>query len=216
MKNKIISKGLVIGSIILLISTTPLLVATRINENTQPSTLNDFGNNSLGTIRIVHIPLYMQWFKFHGIHFEYFPPKDNLGFDYYFCEIDGEVLMNFSLTVEHRINEIGKFFSDRFTWINALWIGDADVDYFRIEHKQPCVSLAFETYYVNMTEEDQIVPLLITNHKNVTLQFWLGGMPAVTTSKFIHTIMELLPGLPLNFLKSEGGHIEITIHPVQC
>ena len=216
MKNKLISKGLVIGTIILLMSTTPLIIATSVNENTQPSTVNDFGNNSLGKIRIIHVPLYIKFLKNRGIDsYVYYPPDDNPGYDYYFCEVDGKVLMNFSLTVEHRLNKLGPFFFDRVTWINDLWIGTS-TDYFRIEHKQPCVNESWETYYVNMTEENQIEPL-VTNGQDVTLQFFLYGMPVITTSDGVHTLMELLmPFLKSNFLESEGGKIPITIHPIQC
>ena len=211
-----VAKKIFVGSIILLLITTPIHVIAGVNENTHPSTLNSFGNNSLGKITIVHLPLYIQYFKFHGINnFDYDPPEDNPGYNYRFCEVDGKVLMNFSLTVEHRLNIVMPFFLVRYTWINDLWIGKG-VDYFRIENKRLCVSEAPEIYYVNMTEEDQIVPLE-TNGENVTLQFYLYGMPVVTTSVGVHTLMELImPGLKLNFLEDEGGHIPITIIPVQC
>jgi len=218
MKNKLISKGLVLVTIILLMSTTPLLVANKVNENIHPVALKDFGNNSLGTVTLMHYALYYRYLKFHGlVVIDYEPPEDNPNYDYYFCEIDGKVRMNFSLTVIHRLNAVVPFLFDRYTWINDLWIGKGPVDYFRIQPPELCYSEAFVTYYVNLTEDAQIVDL-ITNGENVTIQFWLYGMPAVTNSGSIHNIMEIiLPGIKQDLLKPVGGSpIEINIIPVQC
>jgi len=214
-KNMKIRKRLFVGSIILLLITTPILVIAGVNENTHPSSLNISTNNSLGTLTVVHLPLYYQWFKYHGINVEYSPPDDNPGYDYYFCEVDGVVWMNFSLTVKHRLNPVKPFFADRYTWINSLYLNDGYTDYFSFEGKELCENVSFETYYINLTEDDQIQPLE-TNGENVTLTFWLFGMPAVTNSPAVHTLMDLLPCYPINFLKDEGGSIPITIHPIQC
>jgi len=211
-----ILKKLFVGSIILLMLTTPLLVTAGVNEKTNVSSLNVYDGNSLGKITVAHIPLYIGWFKNHGVRVRYEGPPDNPGYDYYFTEVAGEVYMNFSLTVEHRLDDINMFFADRYTWINNLWIsgGSPRRDYFSIENKTLCDNISFETYYINITEEEQLEPLK-TNGESVYLEFWLFGMPAATNSPGIHILMELLPGLPLNFLESEGGKVPITIHPVQ-
>lgn len=206
-------KKLFICCIVLLILTTPPIFAKLVNENKHlsplKSPLNDFGNNSLGKIRAIHYPMYYKYSKFHGMTVEYFPPVDNPGYDYYFCEVDDKVLMNFSLTIEHRLNEMVPFFFTRYTGIE-LWIGGHEYDYFRIENKTLCDSEGFITYYVNLSEEDHIVPLE-TNGENVTLQFWLFVKPVVSNFKFIHLIMEIIPDLGVRI-----GPITINIYPVQC
>jgi hypothetical protein len=206
-----------VGSLLLLMSATPLLVATDVKENTNESPIDYFGDNSLGKITVVHVPLTYQWFKNHGFgSVTYTPPDGNPGYNYDFCEVDGKISnMSFTLTVEHRLNKVGTFHANRHTWINDLWIGKGTVDYFRIENMTLCYDEAFITYDVPLPENKQIVDLE-TNGEDVTLAFWLFGMPAVGDSKILWKILEIFPCYPINFLESVGGKIDITIHPIQC
>lgn len=208
---------ILVGSIILLMLTTPLLVSAGVNENKSSSSLNISGDNSIGKLVIVHMPLYRKFLTLHGIgvSWEYIPPQDNPGYDYYFCEVDGEVRMNFSLEVEHRLNVVSPFFTSRYTWINDLWVGKGSVDYFRVEPKEKCEEEFFINYYVNLTEDQQFIPLE-TNGQNTTIEIWLFFMAAPTDIDAVHTFFELLPNMKYNAFENHGGKISINIHPMQC
>ena len=207
MKKKIIKKKLVIISIILLLSTTPLLVATSVNENIQPSNLAGYGENSLGQLYVEHNPYLKIIVK------DYDKPDNNTFFEYWFDEVDGYIVnMNFSLTIEHWKNELVNF-SNRFTWINDLWIAfENGTNIFRVEDIHPCNFESHETYYINISSNQ--LEDVYTGGQDITLIYYLSVMPAWTNSNLIRKIMDwLFPRQ--DGLKPIGGSPQpLTIHPV--
>jgi hypothetical protein len=200
----------------LLLLITPIIAQADINENKNPLNKGDCDLNSLGNLTVVHIPMWIGYLQNHGIGqaSEYNPPDDNPLYDYYFCEINGKVYMNFTLSVKHRLNDANGFFiSDRYTWINKIWIsGDPDgTDYFAKVHKQECTDVAWEEYCIELTEGEQIEPLE-TNGEEKTIKLWIDIVPAITHNELLHNFMLFLPAFPLRL----AGPIDLTIHPVQC
>jgi len=207
-----ISKKIFVSSIVLLLTITPLLATAREIEKTNLSSINTTRVNSLGNVTIEHIPLYLYPFTKGGMDVTYDPPPD--GFEYWFPEVNGEVLMNFSLKIRHRLPDFGSgsYLAVRYTWINNLIISGEGFEYL-IEDKKICKDNTFVTYYLNMTDKP-----LETNGEDVTLDFYLFGGIAITNSSIIHELMWNGPFfkwiIPKNFLNP--GTLDptpITIHP---
>jgi hypothetical protein len=216
-----VAKKIFIGSLILLLATTPLIATAGINESKQSLSMND-ETGFLGTVTIRHQPMLVAESKGMEV-VSYEPPEDNPNFIYNFTELEnGSVRLNFTVTIKHFLNKPGMpYFASwlfpnnfRFTWVKYFWIHEPGKPYdiYTIENQKPCTSTNVETYNIPATGK-----YLETNGENVTLHFWLWGYPGVTPIRFIYTIISLRPGGGENFLSpycDPLNYIEITIHPV--
>ncbi len=193
-----ILKRLFVGSIVLVLLTTPLLVIAGVNEKIDISNASVYDNNSLGSIEVVHQPFLFRTFSYRGIRVDYTPPAGNPNYDYYFPEENGEVLMNFTLEVKHRLNNVPMpYFASwiwpdefRFTWINLLYISGEGTDYFGFENMTACKEYSFENYTVVIPEEEQSEPL-VTNGEQKVLYFYLYVEAAATPIRIIQVLTGL-------------------------
>ena len=196
MKKKIISKRLVISSIILLLITAPILTSAELNKNTHPSSLNICDNNCLGTAKVDHQPGLYGILKYRGAIVNYYPPDDNPNYDYYFPEDEnGNVIMNFTLHVQHRLNDVMVYWGEniwptehRWTMID-IWVSYNGTDYISNETKTVCV-------HYNEFKEYNITPIaelpLHTNGTTLKCLLWITAYPLYTPVPFIQNICKVL------------------------
>lgn len=177
-----INKKLIIGSVILILITTPLLAAGQIQNDDKPNQLNSAYNNSLGKFTIQHQPFFPSpgLIGLKGMEIiDYIPPEDYI---YEFPEDEnGTVWMNFTLTIEHWINDIifypsSWIFGENFrhTWVKNLYINYEEYDY--ISHE--------EYIDVNKTKDIRYVKVkalegLITNGENKTVDWYQFGLAGI-------------------------------------
>jgi len=195
MKNKLISKRLVISSIILLLLTAPILTSAELNKNTQPTSLNIYANNSLGTVTVDHQPGLFGIIRNKGAIVKYEPPDDNPNYDYYFPEDEnGTVIMNFTLHVKHRLNDIGVYWGEllwptehRWTLIK-IWVSAPNgSDVISNETKTVCINKSiFEEYDIT------VIASLDTNGNTTKCKLWMTAWPLYTPYPFIHNICKVL------------------------
>jgi hypothetical protein len=216
-------KELIVGSIILLLMTTPLIASARINELKQNLPTTVYNGNSLGTVTVEHHPILWHYFTYHGITTSYTPPSTHPTFDYYFPELDnGTVCLNFSVTINHYLNYSGIPYFTRFlfpntfryTWVNSFQMARPDEpDIFNIENKNNCICENMETYTITVDGK-----YYATNGASIAVYFWLWGLAAITLFSAVHNFTNtffffwkqnfLLPYcMPYNC-------ILITIHPI--
>jgi hypothetical protein len=216
-------KKIIVGCIILLLTTIPLIASARIYENKQNLSMNVYDGNSLGTVTVEHQPMLWNYFTYHGINTSYTPPSTHPTFDYYFPELDnGTVCLNFTVTIKHYLNYPGiPYFTQRifpntfrYTWVNRFHMARPyEPDIFSIENKNNCITQNMETY--NITVDGKYYP---TNGATITVYFWLWGLAAITPFSAVHNFTNtffffwkqnfLLPYcMPYNC-------ILITIHPI--
>ncbi len=169
-------KKLLVGSIILLLSTTFLVSAAQIKQNPNAEPVNTTEMNSLGKFVIRHWPLSPIYIKYKGMEIiEYTPPDDYI---YEFPEDEnGTVWMNFSLTIEHWLNNVGVYWAKflfpnnfRFTCFSS-YIFDDGIDYIFYDH---C-----EDVPTNYSHEEFMIYMyavgLKTNGQNKTLFVFIDG-----------------------------------------
>jgi hypothetical protein len=212
MRNKIINKTLVIITIILLISTTPLLVTAGIKEtnvikNTSTNIIND-----LGTIKVTHQP----WFALGPpINVVYVPPEDNPTFEYYFPQDEnGYVDMNFTVNITHLLNTVPPGYFAKWIWpekyrytVVTLWIRVEDVDYIIVDkNAKNCSNITFpETYQITLTTDPD--KRLKTNNDTKEGTFWWHVLPGIGPNPKIWDIISLFP-------VSRGGSKPIFVIPI--
>jgi len=219
-----VAKKIFVGSILLLLATTPLIASAGINESKQSLSMND-ETGFLGTVTIRHQPMLWVYSEHHGMDVvSYEPPEDNPNFIYNFTQLEnGSVRLNLTVTIKHFLNKPGsmpyiasKVFPNnfRFTCVKNFWIHQPPnpYDIYSIENQKPCTSPDVTTYNITATGK-----YLETKGKDVHLHFWLWGFPGVTPIWFIYTLISMLPGVSKNFLSpycDPLNYIEITIHPL--
>ena len=190
MKNKLISKRLVISSIILLLLTAPILTSAELNKNTHPTSLNIYANNSLGTATVDHQPGLFGILKNRGALVTYDPPANNPSYNYYFPEDEnGTVFMNFTLHVKHRLNDIGIYWLEkiwptdhRWTFIK-IWVSWNGNDVIKNETKKLCVHKdIFEPYNITVSAP------IITNGTTQKCILWITATPLYTNISIIQDI----------------------------
>lgn len=205
-------KKIFVSCIIQLFIITPILATAVDIVKTDIYHTNTTKENSLGCVEIQHIPLYISPILIGGMFVNYTEPND---FIYEFQEINGSVLMNFSLKIKHRLVNYGtnSYFASRYTWVNYLAIAGEGFEYI-IENKTKCNDYKYFTYYLNMVDKP-----LETNGKNVTLDFYLFIGPVWTDSQMLHFYLwKISPIFKLIIIKNVLNPrtidpIEITIHP---
>jgi hypothetical protein len=220
-----VGKKILIGSIILLLTTTPLIASAGPNENikSQPMTVE---SGFLGTFNITHQPLLYNYKTNHGMNVNYIYPPGNPNLVYNFTELEnGTVRLNFTLNFLHHLNQPGapyvylaEFifpFRYRSTIIDRFWIHQTGKpDIYSVPREVWCTSDDPVPFNITVTGK-----YLQTNHTNVTLEFWCTGMPGITPIKFIsYVVIPSLPGIKQNFLQEAAypnPNLLITIHPVQ-
>lgn len=214
-----VAKKIFVGSIILLLATTPLIATAGKNEINKTSSMNVDEVYSLGQVNISHEPMFNVPDK-KGMRVEFWPADT---YDFNFTEVNGTVQLNFILTIKHQLNRPPiPYFAEfifrhnfRYTWVNRLYIHNPenDEDIYSIENKTVCNTDYWVYYNITMTGK-----YLTTNGENKTLTFWLYGGPAITPIKFIYTMISLIvPGLLRNWLIpycNPYDYIPITIHPI--
>jgi hypothetical protein len=196
MKNKIISKRLVISSIILLFLTVPILTSAELNKNTQPTSLSIYANNSLGTVTVDHQAGLWGIIRHKGAIVTYDPPPDNPNYNYDFLEVNGTVIMNFTLHVRHRLNDVGVYWGEllwptehRWTLIH-IWVSAPNgSDVISDETKTVCINKSqWEEYDITVSAS------LDTNGNTTKCKLWMTAWPLYTPNQLIHNICEqLLP-----------------------
>jgi hypothetical protein len=215
MKNRDMAKKILVGSLILLLSIPSAYATVDIKDNQQIPTVCNCGNYSysLGVLTVIHQTFYNLRFRTQrGSLIEYEPPENT---SFQFCEMNGTVMMNFTLTVRHRINMgLLYFILPRYTLIDCAYINYKGQDYFRIFDEHLCNNEVFEEYTINLTPDKQLIPLE-TNGENVTVQFWLyAGVSAGNFS------LPLNDGSTWRFGRSYGHKditkIDLTIVPIAC
>jgi hypothetical protein len=196
----IILRRLFVGSIILLLSTTPLLVIAGVNEDIHLSTLNLPEENSLGMLIVEHLPMYRMIVR-------YYPPEE--GNVYYFPEGEnGYVNMNFTLNVSHCLKG-GPFFASwiwpdnyRYTAIET-WVNYDKEDYVVDKNIILCNSYLFKDYQIKMSAAKP----LYTNGETLACRLWITAYPAITPIPFVQDILGL-------FLIQEVVVADIDINPI--
>jgi hypothetical protein len=166
-----VAKKIFVGSIILLLL-TPVLVVAEVNYSTHSTTTGPHGPYSLGEVFVRQ----KAWFgniSLRGSKMWWVSPG-NLTFE--FNEINGKVMMNFTLTIHHRLvqGNIPILIRPRYTLVDHLWISNPDnPDYFDIFNETKCINPTdYDTYKINLTPDRQTKPLE-TNGKPVNLTFYL-------------------------------------------
>ena len=132
-----IAKKIFVGNIILLLL-MPAFVVANVNHSTPTTTTGPNESYSLGDVYVKH----KAWFgniSLRGSKMWWIPPG-NLTFE--FNEINGTVMMNFTLTIHHRLEQgtIPILIRPRYTLVDHLWISDPSTDYFNIFNETKCTN----------------------------------------------------------------------------
>lgn len=168
-----ILKRLFVGSIILVLLTTPLLVSAGINEKTETTNMSVLPQNSLGWFDIVHqafLPSRKMISK--CVHND---PPDNPTYQYWFPEDEeGYVDMNFTVNFTHVLNDVGTYFSE-VTWPNSfrftcakLWIRANNVDSPVLWTQTLCINFIPGNYTITLKDGEP----LKTNGQTIQGEFW--------------------------------------------
>ncbi|KYK24733.1 hypothetical protein AYK25_01510 [Thermoplasmatales archaeon SM1-50] len=219
-----LAKKIIVGCLILLLTTTPLIVSAGLRENVKILSMNRNNVNSLGTVTLTHQPLLYKYSEYQGMKVNYTPPPDNPHFIYNFTELEnGSILLNFTLFFIHYLNQPGapyyasylfpnKF---RYTWVNRFWIvkpGEPDI--FSVVKEVFCTSNYPEPFNITVGGR-----YLETNGNDTILRFACTGEPGITPVQLLSQIIIplIFPGIFEDFLSPFNepyGYIEITVHPV--
>jgi len=212
-ENMNVGKKLLVGSIVLLLATTPLIATAGKNDISQPLSSSYYETYSLGQLNVTHQPPTYFFFEKKLMDFEFWKVNS---YDFDFTEVNGVVILNFTVTVKHCLNMVPTYFAKfmfpnnyRGTWINRLYIHypDGGNDTYSVEDVHYTTSSDWVYYTINMTGRH-----LTTNGENKTLTFFFWGGPAVTPIPFVQSVVGLIKGMFRNFLAPDD-HITITIHP---
>jgi len=205
-----VAKKIFIGSMILLLITTPILVSAGVNKNTHPLSLNVSEYNSLGTAILKHQPLLRTIFTDKGLVTNYEEPVGNLLYDYYFPEDEnGSVNLNFTLYVKHLVNPISIYWA-KFIWPEhhrssgiTLWINFNGEEYCYDRSVTDCNNSPDFQYY-NISIKG--LKPLVTNGENKTGILYINAWPAITPISFFQILCE-------RFFSDKVVQTDITIHP---
>jgi hypothetical protein len=198
MNRNLCKKGMVLG-IIILLSATPAILVANAGEDDTYLTLkaNVYDGNYLGYVTAVHHSIEEVISDFQSFcDINVVQPETK---NFYFEEDEGEVLMNFTLNVSHRLNAAERWYAKRYTHIET-WISDTEnnTDYFHVPDNKLCELERWDHYKIYLTEEDQIEPLETDGKtKNLTV------------------MIKVTVGLT-SFFRIRRGQVEmfeITIHP---
>ena len=154
------SRGIIVLCVIILLLATPIITNIVAEENAD-------NGNYLGKITFYHNPAIYWRSPLYTTSFEQPQIKD-----FEFDEINGNVLMSFTLNGSHRKNPVLGWIADRYSVVQ-VWISDFESkgipkDYFWGFFSKQCKSFSDEYFQMNLTEEGQFDPLP-TNGENKTL-----------------------------------------------
>jgi hypothetical protein len=164
-------KRIVVGSIILLLL-MPVFVVAEVNYSTHTTTTGPHGPYSLGDVYVKHWAFFYN-LSARGARMIWVPPE-NLTFE--FNEINGTVMMNFYITIHHRLEQgaIPILIAPRYTLIDHLWISSPSTDYFNVFNETKCTNQnTYDIYTIYLTPDIQTKPLE-TNGQQKNLTFWVN------------------------------------------
>lgn len=203
-------KKIFVGSLLLVMITTPILSSAIAYNHTNPSSLIVPTNNSLGTAILKHQPLLRTIFSDKGLITDYEPPASNPTYDYYFPQDgSGYVSLNFSLNVQHLINPIPIYwakwiFFKTYRWSGiTLYVNYDGEDYCYKRTTTLCNSTYLVPYNISVNGSKP----LFTNNNNLTCKLYITAWPGITPIPNMHDLCEL------NFA-DEVITTNITIHPI--
>ena len=206
-------KRLFVGSIILLMLTTSLLVTAGVNEKIDTVNMSVDIDNYLGDLKVVHQP----WLK-SGPAIDivnYTPPEDNPTFQYYFPEDEnGYVDMNFSLNITHNTNVPNMPYFGKLIWpdeyrstVVNLWINYEGNDHIIKLDSMNCNKSFPETYTIYLKDGE---PLKTDNVPKQCVFYW-SVWPGIGPNEGLHEY--IMPLFPLFMTGLQEDSVDIFINP---